>query len=238
MNIQRYLSLFLLLTFFSSPFSIFADEPHLHRELLITGCARSGTKYIAQVLRGCGLDVGHENVGKDGVASWVMVLTADSCPWGPTRKNLSFTHIFHQVRHPLDVISSIYTTEGPKSWGYITSHLPEISWNDPCIVRAAKYWYYWNLRAEAISEFTYRIEEIESVWPEFEKRLGRRLDPSVLTTTPKNVNHRDLKPKRHNFDTNIDRAAFTWEDLQRELDPVLYRNIRHLAQKYGYVLEP
>lgn len=36
---------------------------------LITGCGRSGTKYIARLLSAAGLDIGHETMGKDGIAS-------------------------------------------------------------------------------------------------------------------------------------------------------------------------
>ena len=36
-----------------------AKEPLKKRELLITGCARSGTTYVACVLQKCGLDVGN-----------------------------------------------------------------------------------------------------------------------------------------------------------------------------------
>lgn len=43
--------------------------------LLITGCGRSGTHFTARLLQEIGLDVGHETLGKDGVASWKHIVS-------------------------------------------------------------------------------------------------------------------------------------------------------------------
>lgn len=232
---------FLLFLYLSSscslllPCSILAEEAEIKRELLIVSCARSGSSYIAKVLQRSGFDIGHEYIGKDGVASWVMTVDAETTPWGPSRKNMSFAHVFHQVRNPLDVISSVYTTEGPKSWGFITSTIPEIKLSDSYLVRSAKYWYYWNLKGDELAEFTYRVEDIQNVWDEFEKRLGKKFDRSVLSTITNKVNSREMKPPRSDFDRSVGRAKFTWEDLKKELDPELYEKIQQLAKKYGYL---
>lgn len=81
--------------------------------LLITGCGRSGTTYISAVLQEFGLDVRHECYGADGICSWPMTVVDDDLPWKwlpPGRnKDMKFTHILHQVRHPLKVIASFYT---------------------------------------------------------------------------------------------------------------------------------
>ncbi len=134
-----------------------------------------------------------------------------------------FAHIFHQTRHPLNVISSVYVTEDKDSWDYIKTHVPEILENDSHLTKSAKYWYYWNLKAEQMSEWTYRIEEIDSLLDEFETRLGKKIDRSALELVPKTTN------------TCGSSQEFTWEDLQQQLDPVLYQNIRLLAEKkYRY----
>lgn len=193
----------------------------VHRELLITGCARSGTAYISNILQECGLKIGHEKTQKDGVSSWVMCINTKHVPWAvDSRRRLQFTHIFHQVRDPLKVISSVQT-EGMPSWKYIIKHIPEIKWEDSQIVKCAKYWYYWNLKAEQQAEWTYRVEALEQVWDEFCSRLERKLDRSKIMHVPRNVNARS-------------HTDISWEDLKLELDPVLYQKIRELAQKYGY----
>lgn len=56
--------------------------------ILIVGCARSGTHWMARVLRSQGLDVGHERQGLDGIVSWCLAPadTGDLPRWhGPVR---------------------------------------------------------------------------------------------------------------------------------------------------------
>ena len=190
--------------------------------LLVVGCARSGTTYIAKVLKKCGWKINHERVKRDGAVSWEMVFDTKQVPWGSPQKGRKFAHTFHQVRHPLFTISSVYHAELPESWEYVMEHIPEITPNDSPLVRAAKYWYYWNLEAEKISEWTYRIEDIDQVFEEFERRVGKRIDRAALTRVPRNVN------------TTGVHHQFTWEELQEALDPDLYEKIRQLSERYGY----
>lgn len=196
-------------------------QPETHN-LLIIGCARSGTTYITQVLKKSGVRIGHERMRKDGVCSWEMVVDTPEVPWGEGRNGRKFRHIFHQVRDPLKTISSVYYSEPARVFDFIRTHVPEIKPEDSPLTRCAKYWYYWNLKAESQSEWTYRIEDIEKNWNEFASRIGKRLKISPLRRVPKNAN------------TRKDHPNFTWEDLEKELDPELYQSIRCLAQKYGY----
>lgn len=92
--------------------------------LLVTGCAASGTTYISKLLRESGLEIGHENFLKDGISSWYMAVDSENKPpYGPSSKGLYFKHVFHQVRNPLDVISSLYFNANKRidnsSWNYI-----------------------------------------------------------------------------------------------------------------------
>lgn len=194
------------------------------KPLLVIGCARSGTGYIATLLKQAGFPIDHERVGKNGLSAWTMTVPVDKVPWGPRNPNsFCFTHIFHQVRHPLKVISSAYTSEPKISWQYIIDHVPEITWEDPHLVKCAKYWYYWNLMAAERAEWSYRVEEIANVLDEFERRLEITLDRTALDRVPKNVNTR-LGGRKH----------FTWNDLRLALDPELFENIQLLAEFYGY----
>ena len=47
---------------------------------LLTGCGRSGTRYIALLANELGRRIGHEQPGKDGIASWVMAVEDDRAP--------------------------------------------------------------------------------------------------------------------------------------------------------------
>ncbi len=200
------------------------DESKLSRQLLITGCSRSGTTYIAHVLIANGLQVTHEADGTYGIVSWPMCANTTLAPWGPGFKKYQFAHIFHQVRHPLKTIASA-SHELKKSWKFICEQCPAIHLNEPAIVKAAKYWYYWNLMAERKAELTYRIEDMEKILPEMSRRLGVPLDPQVLLSIPKNTN------------TWHSTTTYTWKELQGALSPALYRRVYLLAKRYGYSTE-
>ena len=43
-----------------------------NKRCVIIGTGRSGTAYTSKLLRECGIDVGHEALGKDGVSSWYL----------------------------------------------------------------------------------------------------------------------------------------------------------------------
>lgn len=191
--------------------------------LLITGCARSGTHYIAALLTLSGLPIKHEREGTMGTSSWTMAVDAAKTPWGPGFLKFKFRHVFHQVRDPLKTISACTTEPEETSWNFIYQHIPQIKKKDRLVVKCAKYWYYWNLEAEKKAEFTYRIEDIENVLDEMSVRLGFPLTKDALAWVPKDLNHRPRK------------VTYTWSDLKVLLaDPVLYQNIVDMAIRYGY----
>ena len=193
------------------------------RDVLVIGCARSGTTYMADVFRTCDYRVGHEYLKRNGACSWLMTVDTKQVPWGHPRNGAQFKHIFHQVRDPLKTITSCLG-EPPASFVFIREHIPEIKPEDSLLTQCAKYWYYWNLKAEAQAEWTYRIEDLEKIWDELEMRLGRKFDKAVLHTIPKTTNTRGVIP------------YVSWAMLKEELEPELYDNICKLAQKYRYIV--
>ncbi|MFI5343633.1 MAG: glycosyltransferase family 92 protein [Chlamydiales bacterium] len=197
-----------------------------HKFLLITGCARSGTTYISKVLSHSGLEIGHERLWKDGCASWPMAVNSDYSPYGPPSKGIQFEHIFHQVRDPLQTISSVFSIEPQASWQFICSMIPNISLADTKLMRAAKYWYYWNLAAERKAEWTYRVEDIEIVWDEMCQRLNISLNRDALATVSKTTNTRGP----HQIEC-------TWKMLRNELPLEFYLKIQLLAHRYGYPID-
>jgi hypothetical protein len=223
------------------------------KRLLITGCGRSGTKYITHLLRRLGLDVRHERMGADGIASWAMAVDADSVAWGVPSRHYDFDDVFHQVRDPRQVIASA-TTFKPDSWSFICAHTP-ISLDDPILLRAAKYWYYWNLEAEKVARWRYRIETFDEVFDEFCSRLQLTPDRTVLAQVDPDVNTRrrgrafhlyeelcerlrlDINPAIKRCISGLSRTGGSgipsWEAL-RALDPVLADRIQSKARAYGY----
>lgn len=198
-------------------------KPKISRSLLITGCSRSGAIYTTRLLRGSGLDINNEFMGSYGTVSWLMAADVNWMPWGPLSQRYQFDHIFHQVRDPIKVIQSLYNEPPNAIWNWIAYAIPKINSWDSLLTKCAKYWYYWNLMAEAKAEWTYRVEDLDFVYVEIERRLRIAIDTKVLASLSKTTNTREPC-----------QTTITWTMLKNELDFDLYENIYNLAIRYGY----
>lgn len=224
------------------------------KNILITGCGRSGTRYVSYLIDQLGLDVGHERMGRDGIASWYMAVASDRSPFGPASADYLFKIILHQVRHPLAVIPSTLSFKG-RSWDYICENLGLDPHQEPLRLGLA-YWYSWNLRAGELADWRYRIEDIADIFSEFCHRLGVPPDPKALDAVTPDVNTRRYGRVYHLVQETCIRTRWlgkagkmmyqleqgsagkasklSWSDLWR-LDPVMTRRARELARSYGYV---
>ena len=225
MDIQSMIKKILPILFFVIIILPLHAEQKIEKFLLITGSSRSGTTYIANVLTEAGLEIGHEHLKADGCSSWLMNVKTNHAPYGYIRTDLvHYQHIFHQVRDPLKTISSIFSTEKEKAFIFFKEYIPEIDREkDSRLVQSAKYWYYWNLKAEAQAEWRYKIEELDDVWDEMNERLGLSLSRAPLKTTRKTINHRRTPLQK-----------ITWADLKGELSPDLFLAIQEMSVRYGY----
>jgi hypothetical protein len=219
--------------------------------VLVTGCGRSGTRYTTFVLRRLGLDVPHERLGRDGIASWTMAVDAAERPYGPPSDAVRFEHVFHQLRHPLAVIRSVETF-GPESWSFVYAHTP-CSPDDPILVRGAKYWLSWTAHAERSASWTYRVEELPTALVELCERLGVRHLPSAVSRVPTDVNTRRRGRPLHLADELAERLRLdlptairerlarplagaqplTWNELAAA-DAALADRVREQALAFGY----
>jgi len=120
--------------------------------LVITGCGRSGTKFIS-----AHLDLGHEKLGRNGVSAWQATVDLN-----PIYTLKSDDFILHQVRHPIPTISSCHAFVMEESWNLIEDNIPSVKKSDSLLLKCMKYWYYWNLMAEKRALATYRVEDIQS----------------------------------------------------------------------------
>jgi hypothetical protein len=193
----------------------------LEGQLLVVGCGHSGTFFISEVFQHLGIDVRHELVGSDGAAGWnyTHLLPAQFVEFG-LREDVV---IFHQVRHPLDVISSVQSME-ERTWVDvgIRANSRGYNWNpldDRHPVRGMKYYLLWNYFAECIAHYTYRIENISSALPVILGMIG--VPKADLPPIPKSIN-------KHKYD-----HTFTWDDLMHT-DAGLYELVLSLSRKYGY----
>lgn len=181
--------------------------------VLITGCGRSGTRYTAKVLNKLDIAVGHEKDGPDGRVSWIPVGV-------PVFDFSAYEHVFHQVRHPLETIAS-FTTAGADSWNLIHD-CTGLDLALPVVLRSAMYWVSWNLLVEQIAEWRYRIEDFPSILPGLLERLDGPLPPPALSWQDVST---DNNWREH--------GDVFWDDIEK-LSPVVLRNVKRLARRYGY----
>jgi hypothetical protein len=203
------------------------------RRFLVTGCPRSGTKYIAELFKALGVRMGHEDVfgvrqglgGRpdwqdfQGEASWLAV------PHLP----LDGVVVLHQVRHPLEFVRSAVGYSDP---GFLSDrrrrypipsvvglHAPEVYGPATQAERSATMWRVWNARAEQHAALTFRIEDLDAglllrLCGLVELQISEALAGRVLAGVSKTTNR-----------TQRD-EAISWE----QIEPF----IGDAAARYGY----
>jgi len=127
--------------------------------LVVTGCARSGTQYVAKVLESLGLRAGHEKIyrpdadargvdaawqGRDAEASWLAVPWLWRLPAGAV--------VVHLVRDPIKVVRCLalhdwFATEDRGNADFVRKHLPACR-KGTALEKAAQYALGWNALAE------------------------------------------------------------------------------------------
>ena len=101
----------LFLTFFFLVLSPLLDAtPVTKCPFLITGCARSGTTYVYELLSQSGLRIGQEELGIDGCVAWQLACEANYNLYHLKfpRGKIEFDTVLHLVRDPIKVINSLY----------------------------------------------------------------------------------------------------------------------------------
>ena len=201
------------------------------KQIVITGCGRSGTKYIARVLERVNLEVLHERTGLDGHSDWHTASPlAPAEPRGPDR--LTGAVVLHQVREPVAVISSARVF-AESSWEFIYKNLPQIQGWMPRTYRCMAYWFYWNLLAESQAEWTYRVESLfePATFNEFCRRTG------IKPTQEQIINMQKVSTRKNSRDKRKQRTGiatpFTHEELRQE-DESLFNRIMQQGKRYGY----
>lgn len=145
----------------------------IRKRLLVTGCPRSGTTYISQLLGMLNIDCAHERMGADGTVSSFfnvedevvdyIVPDAYEAPFSEHE----FERIVLLVREPWACIHSMRANLPMATWDWLQMHCPEIDLHlelehQPRPLEAvAAFWLRWNQRiqAELRPDFTVRIED-------------------------------------------------------------------------------
>lgn len=194
-------------------------------KIIITGCGRSATQFTSKLFNELGVKLGHERLERNGIVSWTLAPDTYTKVWGPSFNSIKHAKmpIVHQVRHPLDVISSTITVfSDKKSWDFISQFIPIMEYEPP-ILKAMKYWFYWNILAEKKSIHSYRVENIENELDTLIKIGGFKIkaDKASVLRSISTATH----SRKH--------SNLSWEDLKKE-DIVLTEKIIELSKKYGY----
>lgn len=203
------------------------------RNLVIAACARSGTRYTAHTLRAYGYRCGQEkiygptfshekvinpfeNSGYEMDVSWLAVPHLE--------RIVRYADIYHQVRHPLKVVSSLlglglFHKDHNMLWkGPALTNMPNVSKlneKEKCIC----YWVTWNHKIEQYATERFKIEEFtrdhKTVLDLL--RLGSEgiTEPAKI---PTDINSRSKGP------------TVQWEDVSGPYAEQFFE----LAEKYGY----
>jgi hypothetical protein len=190
---------------------------------LITGTGRSGTHYTSALLTAIGLDAPHESVGRDGCVSWKHATTGVFEYIGKGREltveDPGFAPVVHQVRDPLKVIASMQTFS-LSSWFYMAKTI-ELRLVDPPLVTAMRAWVGWNALIERRAGWRFRVEDLDSVFPELCQRVG--VSNARLPALP--VSRRDSRAHRY--------QPLNWSDLEGASKEWAHE-VRVMAERYGY----
>lgn len=149
--------------------------------MIITGCPRSGTGYIAKLFTHAGIPCGHEqkyyNYQSVNLTSHVKNPQAESS-WLAIPHLHKYKNILHIVREPMKVISSMmnvdFLQEGEME--FVAEALPDILKLEG-IERYVYFWTQWNMLIEKHTDKRYRIEDINK---DPRKFITQFIEPKVI----------------------------------------------------------
>ncbi|MBA1147226.1 hypothetical protein H0Z60_09140 [Ectothiorhodospiraceae bacterium WFHF3C12] len=195
--------------------------------ILITGHPRSGTHFTAKVLRRLGYPTSCEGRNLRPGKTWFVSSWKHAQPGtfhfrlGSRPIHTGFKRVLHQVRHPLSVISSS-TTLSHLTTDHIRKYVdlpePSIRRNQP-VKLCMRSWLEWNRMIEDQADWRFQLEELQELFPALCRQLS--IPPRQLPRMGKGS--RNARKHSH----------WSWDDLDRQC-PVLTREIKEQAQRYGY----
>lgn len=180
-------------------------------KLCILGCGRSGTVYTTRLLNEVGIQVKHELEGKDGSVGAIR--------WKGQVLDISiYDNVIHQVREPVKVISSLQASN-PQTFGKYARMMgyPGMKLCGNKIEQATMAWLVYTNWADRVSEWWYRVEDMENAWPRI---LGYYNKQHAIPDVPKDINHRN-------------HPVLNMEDIER-VSRSLAELVKIKGVQYGY----
>src|SRR5262245_52976939 len=214
------------------------NVPFRYLDFVITGTPRSGTTYMASLLRELGFDCTHERC----FDPWRIVFAEDrpdTSPWGdsswlavPYLGDLpTVTRVIHVVRDPVDSINSIIGT-GQLDWPhdyrtFIAHHWhgDRDWWPRELTDPGERFWLDWNARIEASGRVDLRVQ-LEGVCDELDA-LFDVIDPHGTVEHPSSSDIARRVSPRTNTRPHLESCPLV---ARNDLDE---RTVA-LAREYGY----
>lgn len=199
------------------------------KRFVISGCSRSGTRYISNLLTKIGCECAHDNtflhynhfnfnwvMPPYGGASWFIAPVLSKLPEG--------TLILHQIRDPFKFIRS-RLKKGQVGFSWIKKFLrrPKHS-----IDFYAKLWVKWNKMVEKRSVFSYKIEDFNKN----SEILKRILDLVEFKFTEETLNdvYKNISQKTHSKGPYDDEIKL--KDIS---NPIIRFLLKKYSKKFGYL---
>lgn len=155
-------------------------------QILISGCPRSGTRFISHQLQSNGIKAPHEKIGRNGSVSWFHILPNYHFPKWAIKNSEQFNpkFILHQIRPPFETINSMLAI-ADDSFNVMAGYLNLPS--DRSLENHMKVWLEWNKMVEKRSEFTYSLYDLTKLKSFIKTKFGRKFKIVDATNSQKNV---------------------------------------------------
>ena len=216
-------------------------EHMFHRKILTVGHPRCGSGFAANVMRQLSLDIGHEDDGRDGIASW-MFAADGMAPFykskiAKTRKALVWDLLIHHVRDISTAIPSIMLDNqfSPSSYEYrrikiLDRYGFDLNKLGNNFERAVASFIYWNCMIEEMQpDFVFSIEnDLEDLKKFLSEKINVNLENITINQEPVNAN----KPYNGKVHQKPHISPEDWASLGDEL----WRGVTDFCCKYGYKL--
>ena len=232
-------------------------EPGDPPDVVITGCSRSGTKFMSQLLTNLGVVCGHERVFKIHPIAWGYSLEALFARHPDAEGDASFLAapfvdelpdkcvVLHQIRDPIEVIRShmgigffadpyvpsMYLAENhPDFVAVVRRFSPEIFLEPDELARCMRYWVSWNQlvqRAELNPRRKYLRYRVEALDAVLLKRVMRFFDMEVEDRELR----RALQSVSTKTNSRVREESVSWERIPWSHTK---SDLSRLAAQYGY----
>jgi len=196
-----------------------------HRELLIVGHPRSGTRYMSALCQTLGKNIGSEhNMGSDGIST-CLYAACENPRWGPDPERYSFSTTIHLVRDPVKVISSVLAVVDEEMQAMMARSVG-VDPETPKLERVCAVYLRWHEYITALLHPHYRIC-VEDAVPSLRNLF---FIPSPLPSLPPtNWNCREW------YNSGKRAPDITREELGEKLPMKLFAQLFiELAGEYGY----